>query len=96
MLLLADDVRRALFAVIRERLLWMLEQVGLLARLARRHRRRQIDEPPGVGGEAAHHLQGRARVLFADRDVALQARLDEALAQHVVDVQHIVVLLLRR
>ncbi len=34
---------------------------GSLARLARRHRRRQVDQPLRIGGEPAHHLQGRRR-----------------------------------
>ncbi len=95
-LLLADDLRDALVEVVVEGLLGVLQQVGLLAGLARRHGRRQVDQPFGIGGEAAHHLQRRGGVLFADGHVAAQARLDDALAEHVVDVQHIVVFLLHR
>ena len=38
-----------------------------LARLGRRHRRRQVDQPPRVGGEPAHHLQRGGGVLLPDR-----------------------------
>ena len=52
-----------------------------------RHRRRQVDQPSRVDREAAHHLERRGRVLLADRDGAGQARLDDALARDVVDVE---------
>ena len=60
-----------------------------------RHRRRQVDQPLRVGGEPAHHLQRRGGVLLADRDVAVQPRRDDPLAEHVLDVEQVVVRLLR-
>jgi hypothetical protein len=65
----------------------MLEQIGTLGGRGRRHRRRQVDEPPRIGGEAAHDLERRGGVLLADRHGAGQARLDDPLAGDVVDVE---------
>ena len=95
-LLLADHPRHTLAAVVGERLGRVLEQPGLAAGLAGRHGGRQVDQPPRVGGEPAHHLQGRRGVLLADRDVAAQPGRDDPLAQHVLGVEHLVVGLLRR
>ena len=49
-----------------------------------------------IGGEAAHHFQRGDGVLFADRNVAMQAGLDHSLARHVLEVEHIVQHLLAR
>src|SRR6266545_309568 len=51
-LLLADHVRDAFVAVVRERFRRMLEQAGFLARLRGRDGGRQVDEPFRVDGEA--------------------------------------------
>ena len=59
---------------------------GLGRRLARRHGRGKVDEPPRVGGEAAHHLQGGGRVPLADHDVR-HSRVSIARRQ-VVGVEH--------
>ena len=95
-LLFADDLRGTLAAVVGERLGGVFQQPRLAARLARRHRGRQVDQPLRVGGEPAHHLQGRRGVGLPDRDVAPQPGRDDPLAQHVVGVEHVVVSLLRR
>ena len=96
MLLLADDPRRTLVAVVGERLGRVLQEPRLAGRLARRHRRGQIDQPAGVGGEPAHDLQGRRGVLLPDGDAAAQTGRDDPLAQHVLGVEQLVVRLLRR
>ena len=54
---------------------------GCLARLGRRHRGRQVDQPLRIGGEAAHHFQRGDGVLFADRDVVVQPSGDDPLAR---------------
>ena len=95
-LLLADDLRDTLAAVVGERLGGMLQQARLAAGLAGRHGGRQVDQPLRVGGEPAHHLQGRRGVLLADRDVAPQPGRDDPLAEHVLGVEHLVVGLLGR
>src|SRR5262249_49961144 len=95
-LLFAGDAGDSLIAVIAEGLRWMFEQFRMLARFRRRHRRWEVDQPLRIGGKAAHHLESSNRVLFANRDVAVQTCRDEALPQHVVDVEQVIELLLRR
>ena len=73
----------------------MLEQAVPLRRLARRHRRRQVDQPLRIRREPAHHLEGSGGVLLSDCDVPVQPGRDEPLASHVVDVEEIIVGLLR-
>ena len=68
-------------------LVGMLQEVRPAGRRGRRHRRRQVDDPPRVHREAAHHLQRSCRVLLADRHRARQPRLDDPLAGDVVDVE---------
>ena len=60
------------------------------ARRARRHRRRQVQQPARVDRESAHHLERGRRVLLGDREPAHQPGLDPALAEHVLDVQLLV------
>jgi hypothetical protein len=72
----------------------VLEQAGALAGLGGRHRRRQVDEPARVDGEAAHGLERGAAFSARDADVGAQARLDRALAEHVAEVEDVVVGLL--
>src|SRR5439155_16633413 len=86
-LLLADDLPRALLAVVRKGLGRVLEEPLDAARLRRRHRRRQVDQPAWIERPAAHHLEGRSRVLFPDRHLPAQARFDDPLSEHVVDVE---------
>ncbi len=95
-LFLADDLRDALVAEVGERLGRVLQQPGGLACLAGRHGGRQVDQPPGVGGEPAHHFQGRRGVLLPDGDAAPEPGRDDPLAQYVLGVEHLVVDLLSR
>ena len=95
-LLFADDLRRTLAAEVGERLGGMFQQARLAARLARRHRGRQVDQPLRVGGEPAHHFQRRRGVLLPNRDVAPQPGRDDPLAEDVVGIEHVVVGLLGR
>ena len=69
-LLFADDLRDALAAVVGERLGRVLQQPGSPLVSHGDMRGRQIDQPPRVGGEPAHHLQRGGGVLLPDRDVA--------------------------
>ena len=95
-LLLADDLRGALAAVVGERLGGMFQQARFAARLARRHGGRQVDQPLRVGGETAHHFQRRRGMGLPNRDVSPQPGRDDPLAQHVLGVENLVVGLLRR
>ena len=81
---------RTLAAEVRKHFGRMLEEAGGFAGLARGHRRRQIDQPAGVDGEPAHHLERGRRVFFTDRDVAAQAGRNESLAEHVIGIEQIV------
>ena len=74
----------------------MLEHPRLPTGLARRHRGRQVDDPPWIGRKAAHDLQGCSGVFLTHRDCARQPGFDLPLARDVVKVEHIVVLLLQR
>ena len=58
-----------------------------IASRRRGHRRRQVDEPPRVDGEAAHDLEGGDGVLLADRHRAGEPGLDDPLADDVVEVE---------
>ena len=50
----------------------------------------------GSIGEAAHDLERGDRVLFADRDLRLQPRVDEPLADDVGEVEHVVLRVLQQ
>ena len=60
-------VADAFAPIVVQRLARMLEVAVGSSGLARRHGRRQVDQPARVDGEPAHHLQGRSHVLLADR-----------------------------
>ena len=64
--------RTPLLPEVLERLRGILQIFRQRRRLARRHGRRQINDPMWIGGEAAHHFQRRDRILLANRDLALQ------------------------
>ena len=49
----------------------------------------------GFSRKSAHHLQGRDRVLFSNRDVAVQPRVNDPLADDILDVEQVIELLLR-
>src|SRR5207249_9997008 len=83
-LLLAEHVRDAFVAVVRERFRRMLEQAGFLAGLRGRDGGRQVDEPFRVDGEAADHLERGYRVFLADGDATREPGRDQALAEHVL------------
>ena len=55
----------------------------------RAHRRRQIDQPPRVDREPAHHLQRGRGVLGANADALLVRSLDDPAAGHVGDVEDV-------
>ena len=92
--LLADDACDAVVAEVGERFRRVLEKSRPARRFAGRHRRREVNQPFRIGGEAAHHLQRRRRVLLANCHAVVQPGGDEALASHVGEVQHVVMLLL--
>ena len=89
MLFLADNLAHARLAEVRERLIWMLQEVVTLAGGSRCHRRRQVDEPPGIDREPAHDLQGGTRTLRVDRDATRQLGLDVVLARDVAELQQL-------
>src|SRR6202167_6275426 len=93
---LADDLLQGVLAEIGESFRWIFEIVGASRGFTRRHRRRQIDEPMGIGGEAAHDLQCRNRMLFSDGDIALQPRLYKTLASDVFQIEYVIEFLLAR
>ena len=59
-----------------------------------RHRGRQIDEPFWIYCKSAHHLQGCDRILFSNRDVAVQPRVNDPLADDILDVEQVIQLLM--
>src|SRR6266705_994337 len=79
-LLLADNARHTGVAKVSEGFCRMLQQSKRMARLARGHRGRQINQPLGIRSETAHHFQRRDSVLRANGDVAMEACADDALA----------------
>ena len=87
MLFLDDDRCHALGPVIGERLLGAFEPALHRARLRRRHRGRQVDQPARINRVPAHHLQRRRRVRLGHHDDAQVARLDRLAAEHVGDVE---------
>ncbi len=86
-LLLADDALDAVAAVRGEGLGRVLEHPRHLGGGRRGHRRREVDQPARVGGEAAHHLEGGSGVLLTDRHRAAEAGRHDALAEHVAHVE---------
>ena len=95
MLLLDDDLGYAARPVVRECFGRMLEQAVPLRRLAGRHRRRQVNQPLRICREAAHHLEGSGGVLLSNCDVPVQPGRDEPFASDIVNVEEIIVGLLR-
>src|SRR5881396_3813413 len=91
MLLFAHDLWNSLLAVIRESLGRVLQKTRLRARLGRRHRRRKVNKPMRVDSKPAHHLKRSRRVLLRNRDVSEQARLYDALADHVGEFEQVFV-----
>ena len=73
----------------------MLEQAVPFRRLAGRHRRRQINQPLRVCREAAHHLEGCGGVFLSNCDAAVQPGRDEPFASHIVNVEEVIIGLLR-
>ena len=55
-----------------------------------------MDQPFGIDGVAAHHFQGRGGAFFADGDARDEEGIHGASADHIADVEHVVVRLLRR
>ena len=94
MFLFADHLAHPGVAIVGKGFGGMFEQTGLLGRLRWRHRWRQVDQPFGIGGKAAHDLQRRRAILLADGDRVVQPSADDALAQQVAEVKQIIMLLL--
>ncbi len=90
MLFLADDLGHAPFAVVGEGLLGPFQPAVGGRGLARRHGRRQIGQPLGRKGEAAHHLQRRRRVLLGHDDPTAQGGVDPAATADIFHVQEII------
>ncbi len=86
-LLLAHDPGDTVRLVLREGLGRVLQVAVDVTRGRRGHRRREVRQQPGVHREAAHDLQGRRRVLLADRDPALVPGLHNPAAVHVRQVE---------
>jgi hypothetical protein len=89
--LLRDHLGHSQLPVVGEGLSGVLQKVGTLAGLRRRHGRRQVHEPARVHGEPAHDLERRRGVLLPDGYVPLQTDGDDAFAGHVPDVEEVVV-----
>ena len=87
MLLLAHDTGDSVTAEGSERLCGMLQQARPLGGRRRRHGGGQVDQPAGVGGEAAHHLKGGNAVLLAYGHGLGEAGRDDALADGVVEIE---------
>jgi len=81
--------------VIREGFLWVFEKTIALGGSTWGHCRRQIDQPLGVGREPAHYFERRSRILLAYGDAPLKPRLDDPLTKHILNIEKIVLLLLR-
>ena len=94
-LLFAHHPAHAVAGVVGERLLGMFQQPVRRRSITGSHGRRQVDQPLGVDGEAAHHLQGGGGVLRAHGHVATQPSGDGPFAGDVVQIQQLVVGLLR-
>ena len=96
MFFFADDRVRSLPSVVVQRLFGMFQQVRLAGRFARRHRRRQIVDPLWMHRESAHHLQRGERSVLGQGHGPAPIGLDAPLAQDILDIEHVVVLVLRR
>jgi hypothetical protein len=94
MLSLADHLREPLPPVIAQEMGGIFEPVRRVTGVRRRHRWRQIDQPPGIDGEPAHHLQRRSALLFTHHNGGPQARVDRLLPQDLIEVKPLVSLLL--
>jgi hypothetical protein len=81
-------------AIVGEGFVRMFQQAFPRGSFRRRHGGRQVDKPLWIGGEAAHDFQSGRGVLFADGDVVVETRGDDALAQDVINIQKIIELLL--
>ena len=88
-LLLAHHVLDAVGAEAGERLRGVLEQTGLRRGRRRAHRRRQVEQPVRVDGEAAHHLQRRGGAFGGHGDPAVVARRNDALACDVAELEQV-------
>ena len=73
----------------------VFEQVGQGRIFGGRHGGRQVQQPLGVQGETAHHLQGGHGVFLTDGHALHEAGFDELLAGHVADVEDLVGFLLQ-
>src|SRR5206468_1704094 len=89
MFLLANNAGNTTVPEVSEGFRGMLEQSRHIARLARRHCWRQINQPLGVRSKAAHYLQRRSRVLFPNSHVAVQASVDDPLAGDIGKIKKI-------
>src|SRR5215831_3859566 len=95
MLLFDDDLAYALFAIVGERLVRMLEYSFVESGRRRRHRRRQVDQPFWMDRKPRHHLEGGRSAALIDGDGAAGTDLNNALAQHKPEVEHIIARLLK-
>ena len=94
MFLLANHLVHALVQVVSKGFFRMFEQSVTFTGLTWGHRGRQIDEPLWIYCKSAHHLQGCDRILFSNRDVAVQPRVNDPLADDILDVEQVIQLLL--
>src|ERR1051325_6671964 len=86
---LADYLLEALVFEVVERFGWVFQEAWFRRGLAGRHGGREIDEPAGLYGEAAHDFQGGGGVFCSDHYVAGMAGGDDALAEDVGGVQEV-------
>jgi hypothetical protein len=93
-LLLAHYLLDTMLAVVAKRLGRVLEQPRLAGALRRGHGGWEIDQPLGVDDETAHHLEGRGAVALRDGHTPHQLGLDDVLAQHILEIQQLVLALL--
>ena len=95
MLFFTNHARHALPTKICKRFCRVLQQPRPFCRFSWRHRGRQIDQPLGICRKPAHHFQRGQRVFLPHGHVVMQPRRDNSLSDHVINVEQIVLHLLR-
>ena len=73
----------------------MFQKSGLFGCFCGRHRGRQVDQPLRIRGKPAHDFKSRERVFLPDRHIVMQPSCDNTLSDHIIDIEQIVVNLLR-
>ena len=95
MLFLAHDASDPFAAEVGKSFRRMFQKSWFFGCLCGRHRGRQVDQPLGIRCKAAHHFKSGQRVLLPHGDIVVEASCHNSLADHIVDIEQIVVDLLR-